>query len=197
MTISSRDRRALAMLAVSGILTIGWWLSTSDDKTVEVVASSDSVPMAEKRLAKLRQTAAAVPGREEVLKKVNLELASREKGLIQADSAQQAQAQLMQILTRIGRAQQPPIGIRSQEVGQVKMLGEDYGEVSVTVSFDCRVEQLVNLLGDITTQKELISTSEIRIGQANAKEKVMPIRLTVSGVVPRKLIPDKKGAASF
>jgi hypothetical protein len=185
------------MLAVSAILTLGWWMSSSDEKTVAVVSSSDSVPMAEKRLAKLRQTAAAVPGREEALKKVTEELASREKGLIQADTAQQAQAQLMQILTQIGKAQQPPIGMRSSEIGQVKSLSDDYGEVAVSVSFDCRVEQLVNLLSDLTTQKELIATSEVRIGNANPKEKVMPVRLTVSGVVPRKIIPDKKGVASF
>jgi hypothetical protein len=197
VTLQSRDRRALSMLAVSAILTLGWWISSSDEKAVEVVSSSDSVPMAEKRLAKLRQTAAAVPGREEVLKKVTEELASREKGLIQADTAQQAQAQLMQILTQIGKAQQPPINMRSSEIGQVKSLSDDYGEVAVIVSFDCRVEQLVNLLSDLTTQKELIATSEVRIGNANPKEKVMPVRLTVSGVVPRKIIPDKKGVASF
>jgi hypothetical protein len=197
VTLQSRDRRALTMLAVSAILTLGWWMSSSDEKTVAVVSSSDSVPMAEKRLAKLRQTAAAVPGREEALKKVTEELASREKGLIQADTAQQAQAQLMQILTQIGKAQQPPIGMRSSEIGQVKSLSDDYGEVAVSVSFDCRVEQLVNLLSDLTTQKELIATSEVRIGNANPKEKVMPVRLTVSGVVPRKIIPDKKGVASF
>jgi hypothetical protein len=69
--------------------------------------------------------------------------------------------------------------------------------VAVSVSFDCRVEQLVNLLADITAQKELIATSEIRIGNAHPKEKVMPVRLTVSGVVPRKLIPDRKGVTLF
>ncbi len=197
MTLQTRDRRALTMLAVSGVLTLGWWLSTSDDKTTDVVAAADSVPMAEKRLTKLRQTAAAVQGREEALMKVKLELASREAGMIRADTAQQAQAQLMQILTKIGRAQQPPIGIRASEIGQIKSLGDDYGEVAVSVSFDCRVEQLVNLLADITARKELIATSEIRIGNAHPKEKTMPVRLTVSGVVPRKLIPDKKGVTLF
>ncbi|MEO8131295.1 MAG: type II secretion system protein GspM [Bryobacteraceae bacterium] len=197
MTLQSRDRRALAMLAVSGVLTLGWWLSTSDDKSTDVVAAADSVPMAEKRLVKLRQTAAAVPGREEALKKVQLELSSREAGMIRADTAQQAQAQLMQILTKIGHAQQPPIGIRASEIGQIKSLGEEYGEVAVSVSFDCRVEQLVNLLADISAQKELIATSELRIGNAHPKEKIMPVRLTVSGVVPRKLIPDKKGVTLF
>ena len=37
----------------------------------------------------------------------------------------------------------------------------------------------------------------VRLGNAHPKEKIMPVRLTVSGVVPRKLIPDKKGVTLF
>ncbi len=197
MTLTDRDRRALIMLGIVAVLLFGWWISSSDDKAIRVVGSTDSVPMAEKHLAKLRQTAAAVPGREQVLQKVKVELASREQGVIQAATAQQAQAQLLQIVQRIGKAQTPPIDIRGSEIGPVKVLSDDYGEVAVSVSFDCLVEQLVNLLSSLTAQKELIATSEIRVGTAHPKEKIMPVRLTISGVVPRKLIPDKKGAASF
>jgi hypothetical protein len=197
MTIETRDRRALVMLGVVSALILVWWIGSSDDKVAQVVASSDSVPVVEKRLAKLRETAAAVPGREQAIQKVKLELTSREAGLIQADTAQQAQAQLLQILRRVGKAEAPPIDIRGSEIGQIKALSDDYGEVAVSVSFDCRIEQLVNLLAALTAQKELIATSEIRLGNAHPKEKIMPVRLTVSGVVPRKLIPEKKGGVSF
>jgi hypothetical protein len=197
MTLETRDRRALVLLGVVGALILVWWIGSSDDKVVQVVASTDSVPVVEKRLAKLRESAAAVPGREQALQKVKLELTSREAGLIQADTAQQAQAQLLQILRRVGKAEAPPIDIRGSEIGQIKPLSDDYGEVLVSVSFDCRIEQLVNLLAALTAQKELIATSEIRLGNAHPKEKIMPVRLTVSGVVPRKLIPEKKGVTAF
>jgi hypothetical protein len=197
MTIEKRDRRALVLLGVVGALILVWWIGSSDDKVVQVVASTDSVPVVEKRLAKLRETAAAVTGREQAVQKVKLELTTREAGLIQADTAQQAQAQLLQILRRVGKAETPPIDIRGSEIGQIKALSDDYGEVSVSVSFDCRIEQLVNLLAALTSQKELIATSEIRLGNAHPKEKIMPVRLTVSGVVPRKLIPEKKGVTAF
>lgn len=197
MTIEKRDRRALVLLGVVAALILVWWIGSSDDKVVQVVASTDTVPVVEKRLAKLRQTAAAVPGREQAMQKVKLELTTREAGLIHADTAQQAQAQLLQILRRVGKAEAPPIDIRGSEIGQLKSLGDDYGEVSVSVSFDCRIEQLVNLLAALTAQKELIATSEIRLGNAHPKEKIMPVRLTVSGVVPRKLIPEKKGVTAF
>ena len=61
------------------------------------------------------------------------------------------------------------------------------------MSFEAGIEQLVNLLADLGAQPELLATSEIRIGQANGAQKLIPVRLTVSGIVPRKLIPEKKG----
>ena len=72
------------------------------------------------------------------------ELAAREKGVIQADTLAQAQAQLVQIVRRLTNAQRPPIEIRSVEIGQARLLGEQYGEIWVPMSFECRIEQLVN-----------------------------------------------------
>ena len=131
--------------------------------------------------------------KQAVLKQAQADLGVREKGLLVADTAAQAQAQLFQILRRVGRAQGPPIEVRATEIGQARMFGDDYGEVSVAVSFECGIEQMVNLLADLGAQPELLATSEIRVGQATGAQKVIPVRLTISGIVPRKLIPEKKG----
>ena len=64
---------------------------------------------------------------------------SREAGVIQAETAQQAQAQLLQVIRTLGKADN--IDARGGEFGPVKPLGDDYGEVSVAVSFECRIEQ--------------------------------------------------------
>jgi hypothetical protein len=80
-------------------------------------------------------------------------------------------------------------------MGQTRKLGDHYGEVLISVSFDARIEQLVNLLAELTEQPELISTNELRITGAAEKDKSMPVRLTVSGVVSRALVPEKKGFA--
>jgi hypothetical protein len=53
---------------------------------------------------------------------------------------------------------------------------------------------LVQLLSDITAQGEIIGVNDVRIGAANPKEKTMPVRLTVSGLVRRELVPEKKGS---
>ena len=197
MNITDRDKRALLILGICVLLVLLFRVMTSDNGPTVVSATVESIPLAEKRLARLRQMAAAVPAREEILKTVNAELVEREAGLIQADTASQAQARLIQIVRAVGREQSPPVDLRNVEIGSVRSLGQDYGEILVSVSVDCHIEQLVNLLSDLTKQKELIATSEIRVGTAHQKEKTMPVRLTISGVVARKLVPDKKGVTPF
>ena len=192
--MTDRDRRALIILGVIATLILAWYFTSEDDGTTVVTASTETIPAAEKRLARLKQLAATVPGKQLVLEQVSAELATREKGLIPAATAAQAQAQLLQIVTRIARSQPNPIALRNTEMGQVKAFDDSYGEVAVAVNFESGIEQLVNFLADLTTQKELIGTSDLRIGTANPKQKTMPIRITISGLVRRDLIPDKKGA---
>lgn len=198
MTLGSRDKRALAGLAAA-VAGVAIFLVTSrGERQPAVVGASDNIPGAERRLARARLLAAGVPGKEGVLKQVTAELAAREKGVIQAQTAAQAQAQLLDIVRRTGKAQSPPIEFGTVELTQeIARLGEDYGEVQVTVPFTCRIEDLVNFLADLTKQPEAIATSEIRIAAQNAKQKTISVRLTVSGVVPRRLVPDRKGLAAF
>jgi hypothetical protein len=195
VTITDRDRRALVLLGVAAVLIIGWRIFSAEDKAGTPVVAVSDIPTAEKRLQRMRQLAAAVPGKHNVLQQVRSELASREAGLIQADTAAQAQAQLAKMLR--GLATKNNLDLRNTEIGQVRPFGEDYGEVLVSASFESGIEQLLNLMADLTAQKEMIATSDLRIGSANPKQKTMPVRLTVSGLVRRGLVADKKGAAAF
>jgi hypothetical protein len=194
MKIEKRERNLLlaaGVLAVMVALRLG--VMSSGPEVAE--AAGDSVDMAEKKLGKLRQLASTVPPREGLLKQADAELATREAGVIQAETAQQAQAQLLQVIRTLGKADD--IDARGGEFGPVKPLGADYGEVSVAVSFECRIEQLVNFLAALTSEKALLATSEMRITSSKPKEKTLNVRLTLSGVIPRKLVPEQKGASLF
>jgi Type II secretion system (T2SS), protein M subtype b len=155
----------------------------------------DPVSLAETRLARLREAAATVPAKESVFKKVSVELAAREKGIIRADTAAQAQAQVIQIIRRLGAAENPPIEIRSTELTPVRPFGDSYGEASVAVQIECRIDQLVNLLAALQAEPQLVATSELRVLSSNAKEKTVAVRLAVSGVVPRRLVAEKSQAS--
>jgi len=190
MKLQPRDLRALAMLAVSLILTLVYRSWGGDAPPKVVAASVDPVALAEKRLAKLRESAAAVASKEDVFKDVSANLAAREKGVITAETAAQAQAQLIQIVRRLGASEAPPVEIRSTEIGPVRAFGPDYGEAVVSVTVECRVDQLVNLLAGLEAEPQLISASDLRVVSTGAKEKTVGVRITVSGVVPKKLIPE-------
>lgn len=197
--MTDRERRLVLVGGIAAAGMLVYYLATAPEESAPVVnAVVTDVAAVERRLARVRQAAASIGGREGALKRVQAELTAREQGILQAETAAQAQAQLLQVLRRVSSEQPQAVQIRGFEPGQVRPLGEDYGEVLVSVSLDCRPEQLVNLLADLTRQKELVATTDIRLGMAQPKEKVMPVRLTVSAVVPRRLVPkQQKGVNTF
>jgi hypothetical protein len=194
VNLAPRDRRALAILAVALILIFGYYF-WPEDAAPTAPARVESVNEAQKRLARLRETAAGIPAKEALLKTVSAELAAREKGLVQAETAPQAQAQLIQMVRRLAMAETPPIEIRSTELGAVAPFGDVYGSVSVSMQMECRIEQLVNLLAAVATQPELVGPSDLRITSSSPKEKTIGARLTVTALVARRLVPERRGAA--
>ena len=195
MTVTARDKRALILLGVAVLIIVIWKLTSSAGPSLQVAAAADSVEQAEKRLNRLRQIDARVPAKAELFKKVSDEVAQREKGMVLADTAQQAQTQIQQILRKLGS--DAGIDVRGAEFGAIKPLGSDYGEAPVSITFDCNIEQLVNLLSSFAGRPEVLGTSDIRVTTGNPKDKRVNVRLTVSGVVPRKLVPEKKGVTTF
>src|SRR5215510_14855770 len=128
MKLDKRDRRALLLLAAAvAVMLLLKLIARPGPEVAE--AAADSVEMSEKKLTRLRQLAATVPGKEAVLKQAQAQLAVKEEGVIQAETAQQAQAQLLQTIRTLGKGEN--IDARGGEFGPVKPLGDDYGEVSV------------------------------------------------------------------
>jgi len=191
MTLGQRDRRALMLLGAAAIFCLVLWMVLPAEREPALVNVVDTIPAAAKRLSKVRQSAATFPAEERSQQTAAAQLAAREKGMLQADTPAQAQAQLVQIMRRLAAAQ--AIDIRSTEVGKTQPLGDSYGEVTVPVSFVCRIDQLVNLLADVTAQPELLAAGGLRITAGDAKDKTVNVRLTLSAVAPRRLVPEKRG----
>lgn len=193
--LSDRDRRALSILAVA-LLVAGlayYW----PEMTVPSAEGNpaEEIDMVQQRRLRLQQIAATLPGKRELLAKVEADSKLREQGLIVADTAAQAQAQLLQVIRQVGRQQNPPLDVRGAEVGRVAPLGDAYGEVATAVQLECRIEDLVNFLTDLTRQKEILATNDLRISATQSKQKTISVRLGVSGVIPKRLVPDKKGTS--
>ncbi len=194
-TLEPREKKALMALGVmlgASAIVLGYeyWPST---ETVAPV-SAQSIPQMEQRLARVRETAASVPAKQDVLKKVTADLETREKGLIRAETPQQAQAQVITILRQLGAAEAPPIDIRATELGAISEFGDNYGAVNVSIQVECRIEQLLNFMAALAARPELIATRDLRVVSGDPKQKTLNVRITVAGIVPKSLAPQKKGA---
>ena len=104
MTTGTIDRKTLLVLAgsVAAILILRFGVFA--DRAAPVVESVDSIPVAEQRLAHLREVAATLPARQRLLEGAQAELATREKTMLKADTMEQAQAQLLDLLQAVARA---------------------------------------------------------------------------------------------
>jgi hypothetical protein len=195
VTLSGRDKKLVVIWAM--VMTAGgiYYFSNREDAAPKISTAVASVPLAERKLGRMRQLASMVPGKTKLADRANLELAGREKGILQADTAAQAQALLLQLLLKLTKGES--IDVRTKELGQARQFGDAYGEVLVSIGFETTMDALVNLSTKMTQQPELIATDEVRVSPANPKQKTVQVRLTVSAVVPRKLVPEKKGLAVF
>jgi Tfp pilus assembly protein PilO len=188
------DRKSVLTLVGGVALILAVRFGVYGDRQSSSVTSAETVPQAEQRLKNLRQAAATVPGKEERLKKASIELAEREKGILDAPTEAEAQALLLETLNNLARSN----GIATQGGDfRDRPLSKDYGEVSVTVRFACDIVQLVNLMAALADHPRILATDEMRITGGADKKKTVQVMLTVSSVVPRKLLPEKKGGTLF
>lgn len=195
MTVGTLDRRLLGMVLASLAATLLLRV-VMRDRGPQVVEVSESAPLAEKRLERVRGMAATVQGRQALLDKAMGELKTRESGIILADTGAQAQAQLMDIIHKAAAAN--GFDARgAEQLSEPKPLGADYGQVSVTQTFTCGIDQLVNFLADLADEPQILFINDLHISGGSDKKKNVTVRLALSGVVPRKLVPVKKGGPSL
>ncbi len=194
MQVGSLDRRsAFALAGALAVFLLIRFVFFGDNSTT-AIAATETIPATERRLEKVRQIAATVPGKEELLKQAQTELTEREQGVLKADTEAQADAQLLEIVQGIARANN--IDARGmQEFGR-EAVSEDYGEIWTSVSFGCSIEQLVNFLTALGNQPQILATYDIHVTGGNDRKKAIQVHLSVSAIVARKLIP-KRGTAAF
>ena len=190
MNVGSFDRKTALKLGAGVASVVLLKFVVFADRQPAVVAASENVPAAEARLKRVREIAATVPALEERYKQASADLQSREKGILRADTAAQAHAMIQDLLHRVGLAN--GIDIRGFEDQRIKPLGSDYGEASVSVRFTCNIDQLVNFLADLDRQPELFSTNEINVTGTTDAKKAIQVRLTLAGVVTKKVAQEKR-----
>lgn len=189
MTVSSRDRRALlVLLLVVVIAGLRWGMVLSSGSGRQIRAQRPPTASLLATLALRRSVAAALPEKQKALRRVITELATRENSLIPGDTAPQAQAQLLQVLRNVATQQQPPLEIKQFDLPPPRQFDDEYGEVLVSITIRCTIEQVLNLIADLTAEPDAIATDEISLILANQDLKTLQVRLTVTGLVRLSLI---------
>jgi hypothetical protein len=194
MTVGRLNRRTLVFLA-AGLAALLLARFGMNRQSTAPVTAGDSIQAAEARLARLRRLVSMIPAKETELKRVRLDLAGHEKGMIAAETAAQAQAQLVEIVRRV--AQKEGIDARGAEELRIRPLSSDYAEVQVTVTFTCGIEQFVNMLAALANEPQIVATNEMHVTAGNPKEKNVQVRMSFSGLVPAKLIPKRQALGAF
>lgn len=196
MTVGNLDKRTgFGLLAGVAVILILRLVVMGGDSGGPV-SPTESIAQTEKRLQHVRQVAATVPGKEVVMKQAAASLDTLEKGIFKADTEPQARAQILEMVDNVAKAN----GVQTRGLDEYhsKPVSNDYGEVTVSVSFACDIVQLVNFLAGLASQDQILATNDIRITGGTDKKKILQVRMSVSGLVPRKLLaPEKKGLAGF
>lgn len=197
MNVGKLDKRSvLGLLAGLAVIVILRFVMAGSNSGTVVVGASETTAQAEQRLQHVRQIAATVPGKVTVRQAAADNVASLEKGIFKADTESQARAQLLEMVNNVAKAN--GVQTRGQDEYHSRPISNDYGEVTVTVSFACDVVQLVNFLAGLASQDQILATNGIHITGGTDKKKILQVRMGVSGLVPRKLLgPEKKGLAGF
>ncbi len=196
MTVGSLDKRSALGLAAGVALIVILRLVLGGDSSSATVAPSETRAQAEARLQHVRQIVATVPGKETVMKQAAASVDTLEKGIFKAATEAQAQAQILEMVNNVAKAN----GVQSRGLDEShsKPVSADYAEITVTVSFACDIVQLVNLLAGLADQDQILATNGIHISGGADKKKILQVRLSVAGLVPRKLLAqEKKGLAAF
>ncbi len=193
--LTTRDRRALLLLVLVLVPTLAWYFLSEEPGAAPAtsVVSTLPLPLMEKRLVSLRQQAAMNPAKEDVRAALQSALEEREQLLLTADTAQQVQAQLLTKVRDILEAQDPPLRATQSELGRISRLGDEYGEVAVTVGFGCTIEQMVNVLADLAASEQMIATRQLNVAATDRAKKRLNVRLTVTALMPVSLAPEPTG----
>ena len=191
MMLQERDKRALKILIPVLVVGLIWLFWPADDAGKTATPAVLNTPAGlEQQLERLRSKEALIPAKQGLMKDLQAQVNLRERGLIVADTLPQAQARLLQAVREVAR--QEGFDFRNATVGQASIFGGEYGQIAVQVVAECRIEQVVNFLADLTKRPELMATEDMRISAGNAQSKVLQFGVTVSGLVPKRLVPEKR-----
>ncbi len=188
MQMKQRDKVALlgGGIAVSLFLILRFAVFPVWDSLQDARAN---LPIQEKKLAKYREVAQTVSFRKGEVIGIESRLKDAEAGLLAGKSGPLASAELQDTVRQI--AAKDAIDFRSNEFMQIKPLNKDYATVPLSVQFQCHLDELVNLLNDLSANPKYLAVSRLSIQASGTKDKLVSVAMQISGIMRAE--PVQKG----
>src|ERR1035437_7757390 len=115
--------------------------------------------MAERKLDKYGAVARTAEVRRAEAASVNARLQEAERGLLTSETTALASAELQQLAKQLTAAES--IDIRSNDFLPAKPAGGEYMQVPLGLQFQCRLDQLINFLTDISASQRRLAVSKL------------------------------------
>lgn len=190
MRISRKDKIALicAGIAVLAFAVFQWVVFPAWDSLAENRAN---IPLQERKFEKYREVARTAGMRTAEVSTLEAKLRQAESGLLASNTAALASGELQGLVKQLASTE--AIDVRSNEFLPAKRLGADYMEVPIVLQFQCRLDQLVNLLKNIAVNPQYLAVSKLLIMPGDVKVKSLNVTLQIAGVMRAE--PSKKGSS--
>ncbi len=180
MKIGHRDKIALggAVVAVVLYLVFQFVLFPAWDSMQE---QSSNLPDQEAKLRKYLQIAQTATARSAEASNVDARLREAEGSLLASKSPALASAEMQQLGQQLTAA--VSIEFRTSEFLAPKPLSDDYTAIPLGLQFQCRLDQLLDLLKAIGESPKVLAIPRIQIQAMVNKEKLLNVSLQISGIM--------------
>jgi hypothetical protein len=178
MNFSEKDKKALmvvgiavALYAAAQFAVFPLWDTLQERR--------DNLPIVERKLEKYHAVARTAELRRTEASSVDTKLQEAERGLLTSETAALASAELQQIAKQFTAAES--IDIRSNNFLPAKPVGGEYMQIPLGLQFQCRLDQLVNLLTDFSGHQKHLAVSRLGIQTLGGKDKQVSVGMELSG----------------
>ena len=186
-SLSARDRRALVVLAAAAALFL--LLELVMLPTVGNAGKlGASLPLKKKTLRKYRQMVAPASDQKKGLQGMQARLAEAEKGLLKNRTPALAAAELQELVKQL--MTQHGMEMRNaafRPVRVLKVTGETYSVVPLSLSFECRLDQLTSFLLAVDGSRKVLALDQLSIRalppHPRRPQKMVAVQMVIRGLM--------------
>ena len=180
MKLRKRDQLALTAAALAVVLYAIFQLALFPiwDDAQEMRAN---LSIQEKKLEKYREVARTAALRNVEVNSVEARIREADGGILSSRTAALASAELQQLVNQL--TSEESIEVRSNDFPPVKPLAAQYTQVPIGLQFQCRLDQLVNLVTDLAANPKYLTVRNLVIQAMNNKEKTLTVNMQIGGIM--------------